>query len=275
MKHILFFICTFLLQLNLTANTTKVLIKANIIKGESTVTPYANPEKIEKIFENALLERNIKRVQSQLENDETDLLYLDAFVYQLPSSHPMVSLVIRSKNGVHYFDNSHKKLYGNRVSTINKVAEKMAENIPQEIDVEKIESLYFSTLLSVGNSFGNFAVKGAVNSIMNSYRIRYDNELKWLDNEPIPFIVRNFNAYLSYCVDYQGFRQKVKAKKLILKLNLGADGRLSIGEIDAPFKMDSKIERKLYNLVAALPQWIAEETLEGIELHLGTRSKMR
>ena len=143
----------------------------------------------------------------------------------------------------------------------------MKDRLPKSIDISQKYDLNLEDILSTRNSIN--LIHNTTNAVTKSYRKNYSNNLNWSENESIPFIIEEFDNYLSYCLNYYGIRKKIKEHgEIILNLKINASGTTQIDNIEAPFKIEDKEKLRLKEAIAALPIWTNEEEISGIELKI-------
>ncbi|MBK7094919.1 MAG: hypothetical protein IPH57_07690 [Saprospiraceae bacterium] len=222
------------------AEDINAIVKANVIKGESMTTLNIKASEIEQIFIAALSTKGIKSNDEQAKKN----LYIDIFLFQFPGDFITVSVTVRTKKGIHFVDwertlfsfKAHKEYF--------KLAKKLAERLPNIFDQSFKYSLSTDNIISRNQSINLTQI--TTNAILESYRKNYNNILEWNENSPIPFIVNDFDQYLSYCINYEGFRKKVKnLGSITLHLKIDNDGHTIIERIDAPFELNDKERMRL------------------------------
>jgi hypothetical protein len=132
--------------------TSKVLIKANVLRGERFVTDKTNARKIE----DKVSEVFVKKGFEVLTNVEPtgDILLVDLFIYQFPGQYPAMSITIRTRQGVHYFDQDYRKFFANRDLTNLNLAIDLAERVPVELSRDVVYRIGIGDLLSANKTVG-------------------------------------------------------------------------------------------------------------------------
>jgi len=221
--------------------------------GESMVTPQMSINSMEDIFRDALKNRNFDIAEAN--TAVKPIFYLDLFVYQFPAEYPTISLTVRSELGIHYFERQNIKLYTNRKIAFLKIAQEMANALPQVFDKEKILNIGASDILLTITRMD--LIHYTAKSMTADYREKYDNELKWNDT-PIVFISGNFEDYFAFCMNYKGIREKLKGDdKIVLKLKICQNGLTTIENIESSFALTQADNERLHMAVNALPLWIS------------------
>lgn len=243
----------------------KVILKANILRGESFVTANTNPEDIESIFKNALTQKGFQ-VINEINSDE-DLFFVDLFVFQFPADFPTISITIRTENGIHFIDKERIKLFGDRNSANIKIASKLAERLPVDIDTNNFYELTFNNLLSNDR----ISLIGLTsNAITKGYRTNYSSTINWFDNDVPNFIIPNeFDKYMAYSSNYQSIRKQLKGKEIKLKLKINQKARFELIDIDSPINLTEKQKSRLKEFIDGFPLWTIKSQIENIELKIG------
>lgn len=244
----------------------KVIVKANIIHGESFVTANINPTEIESIFCKALIEKGFEITDDILISDE-NLLFLDIYVYQFPYNMPSIAVTIRSKTGTNYFDKKYLTLFASPKKANIDLANSLAARIPREIN----RNIYYNPNISNVIEINTISIYGiAINSIFDNFRSKYTISIKW-PNEEIPeFALRNeFENYLAYCSNLLSLKGKLKGQLMNIQLKINKSGRFEIQNIECPFELNNKQKEKIENIISAFPLWIVNKEIEGTVLSLG------
>lgn len=247
--------------------TNKAIIKANVLRGESFVTVNTIPEDIENIISQALAKKGFKILKEILPNEE--IFYVDLFVFQFPADYPTITITIRTTNGIHFIDKERIKLFGNRNSANLKLASRLSERLPDNIDTKIFFEPTFNDILS-NNRISIIGLTS--NAITKGYRSNYSTSIKWSDNIIPNFIIPNeFDNYVAYISNYQGIRTQLKgtAIKLKLKINLGA--KFELVDIVSPFDLTEKQKGRILEFINSFPLWTVGKPIDNIELDFGIK----
>src|SRR6187551_1182727 len=95
--------------------TSKVLIKANILRGERFVTVRTSAKEIENKVSEVFTKKGLDIVTNM--EPTGDVLFVDLFVYQFPGQFPAITITIRTQNGIHYIDHEYRKFFVDRELT--------------------------------------------------------------------------------------------------------------------------------------------------------------
>ncbi|WP_069658341.1 hypothetical protein [Arcticibacter eurypsychrophilus] len=243
----------------------KAIVKANILRGESFVTANTSSEDIERIIKMALDQKGFQ-VIDEIDSDK-DLFYVDVFVYQYPADFPTISMTIRTKDGIHFIDKEIVKLYADRNSANLKLASKLAERLPSDIDTNRFYEPTFNDLLSA-NRISMIGLTS--NAITKSYRSNYSSKINWFDNEIPKFIIPNeFDIYMAYSSNYQGIRKQLKGKEIKLKLKINQKARFELIDIGSPVILTEKQKIRLKEFIDSFPLWINKNPIENVEMLIG------
>jgi hypothetical protein len=252
------------LSIALSSASNKVLIKANIIRGEVFVTANTSPSEIEGIFKASLSDKGFEVVDSVLDN--SDLLFVDVFVYQFGANNPCLVVTIRSSAGTHYFDKEVNELFLNRDEANLKIARLMAARIPNEIK----RSVYYTPKISdvfLRNMVGMTQV--ITDAALSSMRTRFSGNIEWPEDVHPEFAIQNgFVDYLYYCSDFSAIRKKCKGQIMDVYLKINSSRRFELVKVQAPFELTEKQLSKIHKAIAAFPLWIVEKEMTGIVLSL-------
>lgn len=245
----------------------KVIIKANVLRGESFVTVNTNPKDVEIIISQALGKKGFQIMKEVLPNEE--LLFVDLFVFQFPADFPTITLTIRTLQGIHFIDKEQIKLFGDRNSANLKVASRLAERLPNNIDTAIIYEPTFDDILSKDR----ISLIGLTsNAITKSYRSNYSNSVKWNENEIPNFIIPNeFDNYLAYILNYQGIRKQLKGTTIRLKLKINNKAEFELVDINSPFELTEKQKGRILEFISSFPLWTVDKPIENIELDIGMK----
>lgn len=259
MKIIIPILIVFLIQSYAYSNTIEPKLKVNVIRGESMVTINVDKSLIRNVFLPKILDL-ANKTKSQ------DQLFVDVFVYQFPADYPTVAVTIRTKNGTHFFERETVKLFGDRALANIKISKKLLTRIPDTLDTGVNYKLELEDIFLNRKSIN--LIKIATDATMDSYRRNYNNMIYWNENESLPFIIEEFNTYLSYCMNYQGLRKKIKkAGEVNLRLSIH-NGQMEIVDIQAPFQLTPKETNRLNQAIEALPLWVTDENIENLDMSI-------
>jgi hypothetical protein len=247
--------------------TNKAIVKASILRGESFITANTAPEDIENIVNQVLIRKGYQILKEVIPDEE--IFYVDLFVFQFPADYPTISVTIRTTKGIHFIDRERIKLFGDRSLANLKIASKLAERLPENIDT----NIYFEP------TFNDIVVNGRVsiigmssNAIINGYRSNYSLSIRWPNNMSPKFIFPNeFDKYAAYISNYQGIRKQMRGKviKLKLKVNLGA--KFEIVDIDSPIILTEKQKGRMHEFIGSFPLWVAGGQIDNVELEIGIK----
>ncbi len=251
-----------------TAEAAKnAIVKANVVRGESFVTANTSPEEIESIFKDALARKGFQVVE-EIRSDG-DIFYGDIFVFQFPADFPTVSITIRTESGIHFIDKESVKFFGDRNAANLKLALKLAERLPTDIDPTTFYEVKWNDLL--GNS--RISAIGLTSSaITKGYRTNYSSKIDWLDNEAPNFIIPDeFDNYFAFSSNYQGIRKRLKGKEITLRLKINQKARFELLDIDSLINLNDKQKNMLKEFVNGFPLWAIRDQIGNIEMKLGIK----
>ncbi|MCB0517017.1 MAG: hypothetical protein R2798_09410 [Chitinophagales bacterium] len=241
--------------------------KANVLRGESFVTVNTIPEEIEIIISQALTKKGFQILKDVLPNEE--IFYVDLFVFQFPADYPTITITIRTTKGIHFIDKERIKIFGDRNSANLKLASRLAERLPDNIDTNIFFKPTFNDILS-NNRISIIGLSS--NAITKGYRSNYSTSIKWSDNTITDFIIPNeFDNYVAYISNYQGIRKQLRGTviKLKLKINLGA--KFELVDIVSPFDLTEKQKGMIQEFINSFPLWTIDKPIDNIELDFGIK----
>lgn len=243
----------------------KAIVKASVLRGESFVTVNTKPNEIEEIIKNALIQKGYQ-VIDEINSDE-NIFFVDLFVFQFPANFPTVSITIRTQNGIHFIDKERVKLFADRNSANLKLASKLGERIPADIDTNKIYQPTFNDLLD-NDRISLIGLSS--NAITKGYRSNYSFSINWLNNEVPNFIIPDdFNRYVSFSLNYQGVRKQLKGKEIKLKLKINQKARFELIGIDSPIDLTDKQKNMYSEFIDSFPLWVVKNQINNIEMKIG------
>jgi hypothetical protein len=242
----------------------KVIIKANVVRGESFVTANTNPEEIEAIFRQNLKDKGYEICDSL--NSAIDMLLIDVFLYQFPTDSPCLVVVVRSNSGVHYFDKRINALFFSQKAANIQLARSMAKDFPDKINRDE----YFNPMISDIFNNGTLRLSGIVVDAMSANQRSHNSSvIQWPTSSTPSFLVPDgLTEYLSYCVNFQGIRKLLKDNTIKLNLNINRTGRFEIASIDSPIELTERQTRYLKSTIDAFPIWKVDNEVVGIVMNL-------
>lgn len=247
--------------------TNKAIVKANILRGESFVTANTISGDIESIIIQALTKKGFQILKEVIPNE--DIFYVDLFVFQFPADYPTITLTIRSKDGIHFIDRERIKLFGDRNSANLKLASRLAERLPDNIDINLFYEPTFSDILS-NNRISIIGLTS--NAITKGYRSNYSTSIRWSENIIPNFIIPNeFENYIAYISNFQGIRKQLKGTTIKLKLKINLRAKFELVDIDSPFNLTEKQKGRILEFISSFPLWTVGKPIDNIELDLGIK----
>ena len=251
------------LGLNNIGFSQSAVVKINIVRGESFVTPAMDGSALETVFEQALQTNGYRTHLTAIHPDSS--FFVDVFAYQYAADLLRMTVTVRTKNGIHYLDQQALKVFLDREAGFRQLAQQMGANFPQQFDTSQfIELSVPDLLIGVRTSFyGSMA-----GSISMAYQNKYCSTLDWQTDEP-PFLLANgANLYLFYCANLQGIRKITRKKPIRVNLRIGSAYKFEIISIDTSISLSPDQVEGIHAMVNAFPLWIVEHPVEGITLSL-------
>lgn len=247
--------------------TTKVMIKANIIKGESFVTANTIPDDIESVVSTALMEKGFEVVPTVTRNE--NILFVDLFVYQFYGQYPAITITIRTNSGVHYIDQEYTKIFIDRNAANLHLASELAERVPADIDKSMLYRVGLRDILS-----GNKIVSSSAVVLAKPSRVNYFSTIKWTDGDTVPFIIPSeLNIFMLQASNYEGLKKHLLGGPIVLKLRINSSARFELVDIVTESPLDENRRSRIQNFVNSFPLWITEDPVEGIEIAYGVSSR--
>jgi hypothetical protein len=241
--------------------TSKVLIKANILRGERFVTVKTNAKEIE----NKVTEVFTKKGFDIVTNIEPtgDILFVDLFVYQFPAQYPTVTITIRTQNGIHYLDQEHRKIFADRELTNLNLAIQLAERVPADVNKNSVYRVSIGDLISTNKP---------TNSIFYTGNSKYFPTIKWKDDNSVPFIIPSDMAlYLLYASNFAGLKKQLAHGPIVLKLRINESARFELVNIDSHLDLDEGQKNRIQEFIDAFPLWLTNTQVENIEIMYGLK----
>ena len=240
---------------------SKVLIKANVLRGERFVTVKTSAREIENKVSEVLKKKGFDIVTSMGPN--SDLLLVDLFVYQFPSQFPAITITIRTQKGIHYIDQEYQKVFVDRALTNLNLATELAERVPVELNKGLVYRANIAHLISTNKTGNTAAYTG------NS---KYYATIKWKDDNNVPFIIPNdLQLYLFYASNFTGLKKQLARGPIVLKLRINESGRFEIVDTNWQFNLDEEQKIRIQEFIDSFPLWLTNTEVENIEILYGLK----
>lgn len=257
MKSILL-VFILLLTSKLFGQEKAAILKVNIIRGESTVTPLVDPVSIEAILTKELNQKGYSVITQHNQDKTTAInfqnsLMVDAFIYQFPADYPSVTLTIRKNNQTIFLEHDSKKLFGDRKSALENLTRNLAEKIPSSIS----GSSYLSPTLENIIPSHTISIYSATSEILTTgYTSKYVIGKVNKGGQELKFIIPDaFKSYLSLCLDFNGYRKLVKTEPITVDIKVNKLGYTQIMNIHLPATVKEKYRQNIIQAINALPLW--------------------
>jgi hypothetical protein len=236
--------------------TSKVLIKANVLRGERFVTVKTSAKQIENKVSEVFTKKGFD-VVTNLE-PTGDILFVDFFVYQFPAQYPAITITIRTQNGIHYIDQEYRQIFIDRELTNLNLATELAERVPVELNKDLVYRVSIGDLLSTNNN------------ILYPGNSKYYSTLKWKDDNNIPFIIPNdLGLYLLYAANFTGLKKQLARGPIILKLRINDSARFELVGTDSHLNLDENQKNRIQEFIDSFPLWLTNTVVENIEIMYG------
>ena len=240
---------------------SKVLIKANILRGERFVTAKTSAKEIENKVREVLQKKGFDIVTSM--EPTGDLLLVDLFVYQFPAQYPAITIAIRTQNGIHYIDQEYKKVFVDRELTNLNLATELAERVPVELNQNLVYRASIGDLIST-NKTGN--------SVLYTGNSTYYSTIKWKDDNKIPFIIPNdLQLYLFYASNFTGLKKRLARGPIVLKLRINDSARFELVDANSQLNLDEEQKIRIQEFIDSFPLWLTNTQVENIEIVYGLK----
>jgi hypothetical protein len=241
--------------------TSKVLIKANILRGERFVTARTSARDIEvKVSE--VLEKKGFEIVTKMQSTG-DILLVDFFVYQFPAQFPAVTITIRTQDGIHYIDQEFRKAFIDRELTNQNLAIELAERVPHEINKDEVYKVGIGNLISTNNGS---------NSMLYTSNPKYYSTIKWKDDNNVPCILpSDLGLYLFYASNFTGLKNKLARGPILLKLRINDSARFEHVNANSLFNLDENQKNRIREFIDSFPSWLTDTEVEDIEIMYGLK----
>jgi len=241
--------------------TSKVLIKANILRGERFVTAKTNAEEIENKVSEIFEKKGFDIVTKILPTE--DILFVDFFIYQFPAQFPAVSITIRTQNGIHYIDQEYRKAFMDREITNLNLATELAERVPVELNKELVYRVSIGDLISTNK---------ASNSILYIGNSSYYSTIKWKEGNNVPFILpSDFGLYLFYASNFTELKKRLASGPIVLKLRINDSARFELVNANSLFDLDENQKNRIREFIDSFPLWLTNNEVDDIEIMYGLK----
>lgn len=241
--------------------TSKVVIKASVLRGERFVTVKISANEIEKKVSEVFTKKGFD-VVTNLSNTG-DMLFVDFFVYQFPAQYPAITITIRTQDGIHYIDHEYDKVFVGRELTSINMAIELAERVPVELSKELVYRISIGDLIST-NKTGN--------TILYSGTSKYYSTIKWKDDNSVPFIIPNdLGLYFLYASNFTGFKKQLARGPIALKLRINSSARFELVDIHSQLNLDEEQKNRIQEFVDSFPLWVTNTEVENIEILYGLK----
>jgi hypothetical protein len=245
---------------------TKMLIKANVLKGVSFVTVDTDPKEVEDIFSKSLSKKGFEVVNTMVTNE--DLLFVDLFVYQFFGQYPAITVTIRTKSGIHHVDQQYTRVFIDRNQANRHLASLLAERVPVDIDISRIHKVGISDILATNKRDPS---SSAANALLN--RPKYFSRMKWQDDDDVPFIIPgDLGIFLLYNSNYEGMGKQLRHGPIMLRLRINSSARFELVTIANALTLDDRQRTQIQDFVSSFPLWITDSEVDNIEIAYGIRS---
>lgn len=241
--------------------TSKVLIKANILRGERFVTVKTSAKEIENKVSEVFKKKGFDIVTNM--EPTGDILFVDLFVYQFPSQFPAITITIRTQNGIHYIDQEYRKVFVDRELTNLNLATELAEKVPVELNKDFVYRVSIGDLISTNKTSNN---------IIYASNSKYFSTIKWEDDINVPFIIPNdLRLYLLYASNFTGLKKQLAHGPIVLKLRINDSARFELVETNSHLSLDEEQKNRIQEFIDSFPLWLTNTEVENIEIMYGLK----
>lgn len=241
--------------------TSKVLIKANILRGERFVTAKTSAKEIENKVSEVFTKKGFNVVTSV--EPVGDILFVDFFVYQFPAQNPTITITIRTRNGVHYIDRGDRKVFVDRELANLNLATELAERVPVELNKELVYRISIGDLISAN---------GASNAIPYTGNSKYYAIVKWKDGNNVPFIIQSdLGLYLLYASNFIGLKKHLARGPIVLRLRINDSACFELVDINSHLNLDESQRNRIQEFIDSFPLWLTNTEVEDIEIMYGLK----
>jgi hypothetical protein len=240
---------------------SRVVVKANILRGEPFITAKVSGKEIEtKVSE--IFTRKGFDVVTNLDSTE-DILFVDFFVYQFPAQYPAVTITIRTQKGVHYIDQEYDKVFVDREVTSLNMATRLSEKVPTELNKEVTYRISMGDLITA-NKYSS--------SALYSGNSKYYSTINWKANTPVPFMMPNdLRLYLLYASNFTGLKKILSKAPILLKLRINSSARFELVNVNSNSNLDEDQKIRILEFINSFPLWVTNSEVEDIEIVYGLK----
>jgi hypothetical protein len=258
-KHVIVLILS-LCYLN-SHGTSKVLIKANILRGERFVTVKTSAKEIENKVGEVFTKKGFNIVTNM--EPSGDILFVDLFVYQFPAQFPAITITIRTQNGIHYIDQAYRKVFVDRELTNLNLATELAEKVPVELNKGLVYRVGIGDLISTNKTSNTNLYAGNAN---------YYSTIKWKDDNDVAFIIpRDLGLYLLYASNFTGLKKQLARGPIVLKLRINDSARFELVDTNSHLNLDEEQKIRIQEFIDSFPLWLSNTEVENIEIMYGLK----
>lgn len=241
--------------------TSKVLIKANILRGERFVTVNTSAKEIENKVGEVFTKKGFDIVTNM--EPTGDILFVDFFVYQFPAQFPAVTITIRTQNGIHYIDQEYRKVFVDRELTNLNLASELAARVPVELNKDLVYRVNIGDLISTNKTS---------NAMLYAGNSKYYSTIKWKDDNNVPFIIPNdLGLYLLYASNFTGLKKQLGRGPIVLKLRINDSARFELVDNNAHLNLDEEQKIRIREFIDSFPLWLTNTEVENIEIMYGLK----
>ena len=243
----------------------RVLIKANVLRGERFVTVKTSAKEIENKVSEVFTKKGFDIVTNMEPN--RDILLVDLFVYQFPAQYPAITITIRTQNGIHYIDQEYRKVFIDRDLTNLNLATELAERVPVELNKELVYRVSIGDIISTNRTSLNGSISSTILYAGNS---DYYSTIKWKEDNVVPFIIPNdLGLYLLYASNFKGLKKQLARGPIVLKLRINDSARFEL--VDTNSHLDEEQKIRIQEFIDSFPLWLTNTEVENIEVMYGLK----
>ena len=239
----------FLLFASQIQSKTKVIVNTNVIRGELFVTPTIDEREINGIIERVLDKKGYKVVKEL--SDTLDILVIETYLYQRPHGFPILVFIARSKAGVHYIKRKYRKMFMTPKDAFLSILDDFLYEFPKSIDTTVIHEVDLNYIFFTPIS--NFRTTTTTDYILT--RRTYETVISSDNTDFRDFYLKDLDSYVKVVTNINFMKNLLKGKVMIVHISIDQKGKMKVDSIEAPFPLQKYQEKKMNDLVRAIPTW--------------------
>jgi len=225
----------------------QVKIDVNIIRGEQFFTPKIDKSDLIQAMKDILSKKGYSFTDSLLTEDQ---LIIEAYLYQYPGQFPTIIVLGRTNTGVHYIEKDHKSLFITQKSAFMDLLDRIMINVPNSIN----KDLFYN--VTIGNLVydNNYSLISLSSKLIASQKIKNNKTNFEIDESKLECaFFADFDSYLKQITNLTYMKKKLGSGKIEINVRAKSSGKLEIINIKSPYKLKTKHESQMKDLIDAIP----------------------